>query len=70
MEQAVRAFRRALEVDQAFQGVHLAMAQIYVEQGRTADARQELNLELAIVPESVAALALKKRLEALEPAPQ
>ncbi len=70
MEQAIRAFRRALEVDPAFPGVHLALAQIYLEQRRAADARQELDRELAIVPESLAALALKKRLEALEPAPQ
>ena len=70
MEQAIRAFQRAFEIDPAFPGVHLALAQIYLEQGKAADARQELDLELAVVPESVAALALKKRLEAMEPAPQ
>jgi hypothetical protein len=44
--------------------IHLALAEIYLEQGKHDAARQEVEQELAIVPESVAALALKKRLEA------
>jgi hypothetical protein len=44
--------------------IHLALAKIYLERGKQAEARQEVEQELAIVPESVAALALKKRLEA------
>jgi Tfp pilus assembly protein PilF len=44
--------------------IHLALAEIYLERGKQAEARQEVEPELAIVPESVTALALKKRLEA------
>lgn len=60
---AIRAFQHALEIDPAFPGIHLILAQIYLEQGKVADARKELEQELAVVPESAAALALKKKLE-------
>jgi hypothetical protein len=43
--------------------IHLALAEIYSEQGKKAEARKEIEQELAIVPESAAAAALKKKLD-------
>lgn len=64
LERAVQVFQRAVQADPKLPDLHLALAGIYLEQGKQAEARQEIEQELAIVPESVAALALKKRLEA------
>jgi tetratricopeptide (TPR) repeat protein len=61
-EQALRAFERAAEADPSLPEVHLAMAQIYLEQKRLAEARQEVERELGIVPESAGARALEERL--------
>jgi tetratricopeptide (TPR) repeat protein len=63
-EMAIRAFERALELNPSFPGVHLTLAQIYFEQGKLAAARAEIERELVIAPESAAALALRKRLDA------
>jgi Flp pilus assembly protein TadD len=63
-ELAERAFRRAAEADPALPEIHLALAQLYLEQKRWDDARRELDLELTLVPESAGALALKRHLEA------
>jgi tetratricopeptide (TPR) repeat protein len=63
---ALRAFARAVQADPTLPEVHLAMAQIYVEQKRWTEARQEIERELAIVPESAGARALLQRLSALE----
>jgi tetratricopeptide (TPR) repeat protein len=63
---ALRAFARAVQADPTLAEVHLAMAQVYMEQKRWAEARQEIERELAIVPESAGARALLGRLSALE----
>ncbi len=63
---ALRAFERAAQADPTLAEVHLAMAQVYMEQKRWAEARQEIERELAIVPESAGARALLERLSALE----
>jgi len=63
---ALRAFERAAQADPTLPEVHLAMAQVYMEQKRWAEARQEIERELAIVPESAGARALLERLSALE----
>lgn len=63
---ALRAFERAAQADPTLPEVHLAMAQVHVEQKRWAEARQEIERELAIVPESAGARALLARLSALE----
>jgi tetratricopeptide (TPR) repeat protein len=67
---AIRAYQRAAHADARLPGIHLALAQIYLEQGKQAEARQEIEQELAIVPESVVALALKQRLESTSPQSQ
>ncbi len=63
---ALTAFTKAAEADPTLPEVHLAMAQIHMEQGRWADARREIDRELALVPESAGARALAERLRALE----
>jgi tetratricopeptide (TPR) repeat protein len=65
---ALVAFDRAAQADPNLPEVHLAMAQIHLEQKRWAEARQEAERELAIVPESAGARALLERLSALESA--
>jgi hypothetical protein len=44
------------------------MAQIHLEQKRFTEARREIDKELALLPESAGARALKERLVALEAA--
>jgi len=65
-DRALAAFARALEADPSLPEIHLAMAQIHLEQGRTADARHEAERELEVVPESAGARALLARLAQLE----
>jgi tetratricopeptide (TPR) repeat protein len=63
-EFAIRAYRRALQADPKLPGLHLALAQIYLDLGQTANAEHEIGLELAIVPESTAAQALREKISA------
>jgi tetratricopeptide (TPR) repeat protein len=63
---AVRAFQRAAEADPNLAEVHLNLAQIYIEQKRWADARQEVERELLVVPDSLGARLLQQRLRALD----
>jgi len=66
---ALQAFERAAQADPTLPEVHLAMAQIHIEQKRWADARREIERELRLVPESAGARALHERLQALEAGP-
>ena len=63
---AVRTFERAAQADPKLPEIHLALAQIHLEQKNYGEARKEIDRELAIVPESAGARALKQRLEAEE----
>ena len=63
---ALAAFERAAQADPSLPEVHLAMAQIHLDEKRWREARQEIERELAIVPESAGARALLARLSALE----
>jgi len=63
---ALRAFERAARADPRLAEVHLSLAQIHLEQGSLADARREVERELALVPESAGARALLERLRAEE----
>jgi len=63
---AVRAFQKAAQADPRLPEIHLALAQIHLEQKNYGEARKEIDRELAIVPESAGAQALKRRLEAEE----
>jgi tetratricopeptide (TPR) repeat protein len=63
---ALEAFERAAQADPTLPEVHLAIAQIHVEQKRWAEAHREIEHERAIVPESAGARALERHLRALE----
>jgi tetratricopeptide (TPR) repeat protein len=63
LDLAMSAYQRAATVDPKRPGIHFALAQILLQQGRTIEARKEINEELAIVPESVAALALAAKIK-------
>jgi tetratricopeptide (TPR) repeat protein len=63
---ALRAFERAAQAGPKLPEIHLALAQIHLEQKNYDEARKEIARELAIVPESAGARALKQRLEAVE----
>jgi tetratricopeptide (TPR) repeat protein len=65
-DQALREFQRAAEADPSLPEIHLAMAQIYLAQNRLAEARQEVEQELRLVPESASARALEQQLRAAE----
>jgi len=63
---AVRAFERAAKADPRLPEIHLALAQIHLEQKNWGEARKQIEQELALVPESAGFLALKQRIEAEE----
>jgi len=66
LDLAERAFQRAAQADPGLPEIHYALAQVYLQQGKPAEARHELERELAIAPESVAAAAMKRKLDAAE----
>ena len=61
--EAIPALERALKADPHLPGVHLTLARIYLKLGRPDDARRELDAELAVMPTSALAKALRRRLE-------
>ncbi len=63
---ALAAFERAAQEDPTLPEVHLAMAQIHLEQKRFPEARQEIERELRLVPESAGARALAAQLRAVQ----
>ena len=64
LDLAARAYQRAAQKDPTLPEVHFSLALIYLEQGKPAEAMQELEKELAIVPSSAAARALREKLKA------
>jgi tetratricopeptide (TPR) repeat protein len=52
---AIGHYQRAITLDPHWAGAHLALADIYIRQGKTGDAEQELHLELEVDPHSAAA---------------
>ncbi len=67
-DQALEAFERAARADPTLPEIHLVMAQIHMEQKRWTEARREIALELAVVPDSAGARMLEKHVRALEAA--
>jgi tetratricopeptide (TPR) repeat protein len=65
---ALEAFEQAARADPTLPEIHLAMAQIHVEQQRWDEARREIARERALVPESAGARALELHLRAQEAA--
>lgn len=58
---AMEAFRKAIAADPAQDGSHLALAVLLLQEGKDAEALAELDLELAIAPDSAVATDLKRR---------
>jgi Tfp pilus assembly protein PilF len=69
-DMALRFYQFAAENDPTLPDVHLAMAQIHQSMGKSKEALEEANRELAIVPGHAAALELKRNLEAAAPTVQ
>ena len=63
LERAKALLEEAAQADPSLPGVHLEIATIDFQQGNSQSALAEVQKELAIVPDSAAALALKSRLE-------
>jgi len=67
IDQAIKYLQLAAQADSAIVGIHLTLAQIYLDQGRRADALREVEQELGIVPDSAAALTLRQKINVLAP---
>jgi len=65
--EAIQAYLKAAAADPRLPGIHLALAQIYVQAGKPEEGRTELERELAIVPENAMALAFKQKLDGARP---
>jgi len=65
--EAIQAYLKAATADPRLAGIHLALAQIYVQEGKPQEARAELERELAIVPENATAMAFKRKLGGARP---
>lgn len=65
--EAVREYLKAAAADPKLAGIHLALAQIHLQEGKLDEARVEIERELAIVPESAMALELKRKLDSTRP---
>lgn len=63
-ELALHAYQDAAERDPALPGIHLAIARIHADALRWDNAARAVERELAVAPGSVAALALKARVDA------
>lgn len=61
-DQATQAFEQAAERDPRLPEIHLKLAQAYLVQGNREAAGREVEKELMIMPESAAALALRRQL--------
>ncbi len=63
-KKAVEAFRQAAEADPRMTGTHLALAILYEQDGRHAEAASEVERELALSPENKNASEFRERLRA------
>jgi tetratricopeptide (TPR) repeat protein len=66
-ELALRALQEAIAVDAMLPDLHLALAEIHLRLGNLTEARNAVEKELAIMPVSKAALALKQKLDSSGP---
>ena len=63
-DEALKAYQEAARYDPKLPEVHLAMAEILLEKKEFDKALAEVELELKLVPESMAAAAAKEKIEA------
>jgi tetratricopeptide (TPR) repeat protein len=66
-EKAIRAFRQAIAADPNLAGSHLALAVIYARVGKRTEALAEIEQELAIAPQSAAALQVRQAIAGAAP---
>lgn len=62
MTDGLKAYAKAAAAAPKLPGIHLARAQIYLRLEKPKEARREIEQELALVPESVTALAFQQEL--------
>jgi len=62
-EKAIATLKKAILVAPKLPDLHLALAQLYAQQGQITEAIQEIDLELVIIPNSLAALTMKEDLK-------
>jgi tetratricopeptide (TPR) repeat protein len=67
IDEAIKYLQLAVQADSAIAGIHSTLAQIYLDQGGSAEALKEVEQELAIVPESAVALALRRKIQSSKP---
>jgi len=67
LDQALRACQQAAERGPTLPGIHLALAKIHADAGRWEETVREVDRELAMVPDSAAAVAVKARIIAARP---
>jgi tetratricopeptide (TPR) repeat protein len=61
-DRAIKTLQDAIKTDPTLEGSHLALAMVYMRTGKPEDAAAEIELELAIAPQSASARALKQAL--------
>jgi tetratricopeptide (TPR) repeat protein len=66
-EKAIAAFRRAIAADPKLAGSHLALAMIYVQLGKRADALAEIDRELAVASQSGVARQVRQSITESKP---
>ena len=66
-DKAIAAFQRALAADPKLEGTHLALAMIYLQSGKQAEALTEIDEELKIAPHSIAAKQIKQAVAGKQP---
>lgn len=64
LDSALQAFRKASQGDPKLLGIHLAMAEILLEQEKKSAALTEIDQELILAPESKVACEFKQKIEA------
>ena len=64
VELAIQAFQDAARLGPKLPEIHAALARIHLDQGRLDDAAREVELELAVAPESLEARELEAAIEA------
>ncbi len=63
---AIEAFTKAASAAPKLSGTHLALAAIYAQSGRKAEALEEVEREIAVAPDSAAAISFKRQLSGVQ----
>ena len=66
-EKAVAAFQRAIAADPKLAGSHLALSVVYLRANKRDEALAEIDLELAVAPESAIARQVRQAISGAKP---